>query len=108
MTFGCRQGFISVSRGKFVSAVAVPVQSRPRLEEREVREGLEVLEVVNSYLSIPVTSFAVSRMEQVDRVFFDKNLELIAFWLRLTSILMRNQVAVSRHQSRNQTVLRGR
>ena len=56
---------MAVSGGKFVSAVAVPVQARPRLEEREVREGLEVLEVVNSYLSIPVTSFAVSRMEQV-------------------------------------------
>ena len=64
--FGCRQGFIAVSGGKFVSAVAVPVRARPRLEEREVREGLEVLEVVNSYLSIPVTAFAVSRMEQVE------------------------------------------
>ena len=62
----CRKGFISVSGGKFVSAVAVPVQARPRLEEREVREGLEVLEVVNNYLSIPVISFAVSRMEQVE------------------------------------------
>jgi len=62
----CRQGFMAVSGGKFVSAVAVPVQSRPRLEEREVREGMEVLEVVNSYLSIPVTSFAVCRMEQVN------------------------------------------
>ena len=49
-----------------MSAVAVPVQARPRLEEREVREGLEVLEVVNNYLSIPVISFAVSRMEQVE------------------------------------------
>ena len=49
-----------------MSAVAVPVRARPRLEEREVREGLEVLEVVNSYLSIPVTAFAVSRMEQVE------------------------------------------
>ena len=66
VTFGCRQGFIAVSGGKFVSAVAVPVRARPRLEEREVREGLEVLEVVNSYLSIPVTAFAVSRMEQVE------------------------------------------
>ena len=54
-----------MSGGKFVSAVAVPVKARPRLEEREVREGLEVLEVINSYLSIQVTSFAVSRMEQV-------------------------------------------
>ena len=66
VTSGCRQGFIAVSGGKFVSAVAVPVLARPRLEEREVREGLEVLEVVNSYLSIPVTAFAVSRMEQVE------------------------------------------
>ena len=57
---------MSVCGWKFVAAVAVPVQARPRLEEREVREGLEVLEVVNSYLSIPVTSFAVSRMEQVE------------------------------------------
>ena len=66
MIFCCRQGFVTASGGKFVAAVAVPVQARPRLEEREVRDGLEVLEVVNSYLSIPVTSFAVSRMEQVE------------------------------------------
>lgn len=69
----CRKGFISVSGGKFVSAVAVPVQARPRLEEREVREGLEVLEVVNNYLSIPVISFAVSRMEQVNIDLDDKS-----------------------------------
>ena len=68
MIFCCRQGFISASGGKFVAAVAVPVQARPRLEEREVRDGLEVLEVINSYLSIPVTSFAVSRMEQVEYI----------------------------------------
>ena len=54
-----------MSGKKFVSAVAVHVQVRPRLEEREVREGLEVLEVVNSYLSIPVTSFDVRKIEQV-------------------------------------------
>ena len=80
MTFGCRQGFVAVSGGKFVSAVAVPVQARPRLEEREVaREGLEVLEVVNNYLSIPVTSFAVSRMEQVECFLDTKPLNLTHF-----------------------------
>ena len=31
----------------------------------QVRESQEVLEVVNSYLSIPVTSFAVRKIEQV-------------------------------------------
>ena len=77
VTSGCRQGFIAVSGGKFVSAVAVPVRARPRLEEREVREGLEVLEVVNSYLSIPVTAFAVSRMEQVECFFDMKALKLM-------------------------------
>ena len=70
---------MSVCGGKFVAAVAVPVQARPRLEEREVREGLEVLEVVNSYLSIPVTSFAVSRMEQVECFLDTKPLNLTHF-----------------------------
>ena len=36
------------------------------MEQREVaKDAEEVLEVVNSYLSIPVTSFTVRRMEQV-------------------------------------------
>ena len=36
------------------------------MEQREVaKDAEEVLEVVNSYLSIPVTSFTVHRMEQV-------------------------------------------
>ena len=55
-----------MSGGKFVSDVALPVQTRPRMEQREVaKDAEEVLEVVNSYLSIPVTSFTVHRMEQV-------------------------------------------
>ena len=37
----------------------------------------EVLEVVNSYLSIPVTAFAVSRMEQVECFFDMKALKLM-------------------------------
>ena len=46
--------------------VALPVLTRPRVEQRKVDKDVEeVLEVVNSYLSIPVTSFAVRRMEQV-------------------------------------------
>ena len=56
-----------LSGSNFVSTVGVPVAYLPTLEKREVREGNEVLEVVNSYLSIPVTSFAVSRIEQVDK-----------------------------------------
>ena len=63
-----------MSGGKFASSVAVPVQVRPRLEKREVIEAQmeEVLEVVNSYLAIPVTSFAVTRMEQVRHFVFTK------------------------------------
>ena len=46
--------------------VALPVETRARVEQRKVTEGEdEVLEVTNSYLSIPVTTFAVSRMEPV-------------------------------------------
>ena len=56
-----------LSGSNFVSTVGVPVAYLPTLEKREVREGNEVLEVVNSYLSIPVTSFAVTRIEQVDK-----------------------------------------
>jgi len=63
----CRQGFIEVAGGRFVSSVAVPVKVRPRLEKRQVIEGqMEVLEVVNSYLAIPVTTFSVKKMEQVN------------------------------------------
>ena len=60
-----------LSGSNFVSTVGVPVAYLPTLEKREVREGNEVLEVVNSYLSIPVTSFAVTRIEQVDK--FDRS-----------------------------------
>ena len=56
-----------LSGGNFVSTVGVPVAYQPTLEKRDVREGKEVVEVVNSYLSIPVTSFPVSRIEQVDK-----------------------------------------
>ena len=53
----------------FVTAVALPVKSRPRVEQRKVDKGVEeVLEVVNSYLSIPVTSFTATRMEQVRNI----------------------------------------
>ena len=58
-----------MSGGKFASAVALPVQTRPRMEQREVaKDAEEVLEVVNSYLSIPVTSFTATRMEQVRNI----------------------------------------
>ena len=58
-----------MSGGKFVTAVALPVQTRPRMEQRKVtKDAEEVLEVVNSYLSIPVTSFTVSRVEQVGNI----------------------------------------
>ena len=33
-----------------------------------VREGEEVLEVVNCFFSMPVTSFAVSKIEQVGKI----------------------------------------
>ena len=50
-----------------MTAVALPVKSRPRVEQRKVgKDAEEVLEVVNSYLSIPVTSFTAKRMEQVE------------------------------------------
>ena len=52
-----------------MAAVALPVQTRPRMEQREVaKDAEEVLEVVNSYLSIPVTSFTVRRLEQVGNI----------------------------------------
>ena len=58
-----------MSGGKFASAVALPVQTRPRMEQREVaKDAEEVLEVVNNYLSIPVTSFTVRRLEQVGNI----------------------------------------
>ena len=47
-----QQGFPSMSGSKFVRKVAKD----------------EVLEVVNSYLSIPVASFTASRMEQVGNI----------------------------------------
>ena len=69
MCYTFRQGFIEVAGGQFVSSVAVPVKARPRLEKREVVEGqMEVVEVVNSYLAIPVTTFSVRRMEQVKNI----------------------------------------
>ena len=69
MCYTFRQGFIEVAGGQFVSSVAVPVKARPRLEKREVIEGqMEVLEVVNSYLAIPVTTFSVKKMEQVEHL----------------------------------------
>ena len=58
-----------MSGGKFVAAVSLPVQKRPRMEQREVaKDAEEVLEVVNSYLSIPVTSFTAMRLEQVGNI----------------------------------------
>ena len=69
-----RQGFFSTIdvgeqglnwKSNILQDVALPVQTRARVKQRNVTNE-EVLEVTNSYLSIPVTSFAVSRMEQVD------------------------------------------
>ena len=58
-----------MSGDKFVAAVALPVENRPRMEQREVtKDAEEVLEVVNSYLSIPVSSFTVRRLEQVGNI----------------------------------------
>ena len=52
-----------MSGGKFVAAVSLPVQKRPRMEQREVaKDAEEVLEVVNTYLPIPVTTFTASMM----------------------------------------------
>ena len=52
-----------------MAAVSLPVQKRPRMEQREVaKDAEEVLEVVNNYLSIPVTSFTVRRLEQVGNI----------------------------------------
>ena len=51
--------------------VALPVLTRPRVEQRKVDEDVEeVLEVVNSYHSIPVTSFTATRMEQVRNILY--------------------------------------
>ena len=69
MCYTFRQGFMEVAGRQFVSSVTVPVEAWPRLEKREVIEGqMEVLEVVNSYLAIPVTTFSVRRMEQVKNI----------------------------------------
>ena len=42
---GCksRQGFLDTSGGKFVSAVGIPVEYRPRVENKEVRTKEEVV-----------------------------------------------------------------
>ena len=50
---------------KSVLEAVVPVNDRLRMEERVVVNEKEVVEVVNSYLSIPVTSFDVRKIEQV-------------------------------------------
>ena len=56
-----------MSGDKFVSAVTLPVKARPRVDHRKVVKDADevVLEVVNSYLSIPATLFSARRMEQV-------------------------------------------
>ena len=60
---------MEVAGGQFVSSVTVPVEAWPRLEKSGVIEGpMEVLEVVNSYLAIPVTTFSVRKMEQVEHL----------------------------------------
>ena len=58
-------------------------------------ESQEVLEVVNSYLSIPVTSFAVRKIEQVgDFQFVDchKNFIYVEINFLRSLLLMRAQV----------------
>ena len=73
----------------FVSTVAVPVMCRAKLEEREVKNSqMEVLEVFNSYLAIPVSTFAVCRIEQVGS--FAGIIFLNYHVLRLTLIQMKN------------------
>ena len=58
-----------MSGDKLVAAVARPVLKWPGMEQREVAKDAEkVLEVVNSYLSIPVSSFTVRRLEQVGNI----------------------------------------
>ena len=70
--------------------MALPVKSRPRVEQRKVaKDAEEVLEVVNSYLSIPVTSFSTRRMEQVGYIHLNSSLENLR--LRLTLMKMRVQ-----------------
>ena len=78
-----------MSGDKFVTAVALPVKSRPRVEQRKVvKDSEEVLEVVNSYLSIPVTSFSARRMEQVEYL---SHISTEMPYPRLTLIKMRVQ-----------------
>ena len=54
---GCksRQGFLDTSGGKFVSAVGIPVEYRPRVENREVRTREEVVFGNKDHLSSPVS-----------------------------------------------------
>ena len=60
------------------------------MEQRKVaKDAEEVLEVVNSYLSIPVTSFSTRRMEQVGHIHLNSSLENLR--LRLTLMKMRVQ-----------------
>ena len=102
MCYTFRQGFMEVAGGQFVSSVTVPVEAWPRLEKREVIEGpMEVLEVVNSYLAIPVTTFSVKKMEQVEHLLrVLPNYQIVC--LRLTLIQMKVwKVAMC---SQNQTV----
>ena len=76
-----------------MAAVSLPVQKRPRMEQREVaKDAEEVLEVVNSYLSIPVTSFTARRMEQVGNILHVYPLYISCF--RLTLMKMRLSLRV--------------
>ena len=73
--------------------VALPVLTRPRVEQRKVDKDVEeVLEVVNSYLSIPVTSFTARRMEQVGNILHVYPLDISCF--RLTLMKMRRALRV--------------
>ena len=61
----CRRCVLAVDSSKSVLEAVVPVNNRLRMEERVVVNEKEVVEVVNSYLSIPVTSFHARKIEQV-------------------------------------------
>ena len=50
---------------KSVLEAVVPVNDRLRIEESVVVTEKEFVEVVNNYLSIPVTSFDVRKIERV-------------------------------------------
>ena len=48
-----------MSRGKFVTAVALPVQSWPRVQQRELLKDEEVVELVTIFVANSVENFLV-------------------------------------------------